>query len=162
MNWVNLHLMINHVPIILTGLGTISAIVALLTRKRIIWIYALTTLVLAGLSVYPVFFAGSRAEKVVEEHDRTARERIEEHEEAADTALWLILFTGAAATYGLYELRKNREQELRLWLKLVTVALTIGAFTVVMLTALRGGHIRHEPWELGLSRSSDRPAPTVP
>lgn len=147
MNWVNLHLMINHVPIILTGLGAIAAIVALFSRKRIVWIYALTTLTLAGISAYPVFFAGSRAEETVEDHDRTAKERIEEHEETADTALWVILITGAAAAYGLYQLRKNAGQDLRLWLRVVLVILSLAALGVVTLTAMRGGEIRHEPWE---------------
>lgn len=154
-----MHLTINHIPVILTGLGFLATLAALFSRKRIVWIYALATLTLSGLSVYPVFFAGSQAEDVVVDHDRNAREAVHDHEEAADWALWMILGAGAVSAYALYRMRKDTQSLPPVWLR--ALVLIVGAFAIssVLKTSLDGGKIRHADWE----RSLSAPAPdTVP
>ncbi|MEO7086358.1 MAG: hypothetical protein ABI442_14955, partial [Gemmatimonadaceae bacterium] len=61
MNWPYLHTIVNHFPIILSVVGTSVLILALITGRRGIWLYALATLTLAGLSVYPAFYTGNAA-----------------------------------------------------------------------------------------------------
>jgi hypothetical protein len=157
MNWVYLHLLTNHIPIVLTGLGVLALLVAFASRKRIVWIYALTTLTLAGLSVYPVFFAGTQAEDVVEDRERTARESIHEHEEAAEWALWMILATGAASAYGLYRLRKDPVGLPPVWLRALVLVAGLFAISSVTKTALEGGTIRHEEWERSMTPPPETP-----
>lgn len=162
MNWVYLHLITNHIPVVLAGLGVAAIIAALVTRKRVVWIYALATLTLSGLSVYPVFFAGSNAEDVVEDHDRNARRTIHDHEEAADWALWMILGTGAIAAYGLYRMRKERELLPPVWLRVLVTVGSLFAASSVAKTSLDGGKIRHAEWERGLTAAppaSEAPKP---
>ena len=52
MNWPYVHTLINHFPIILSVVGTGVVLLALIVRRRGLWLYALATLTLAGLSVY--------------------------------------------------------------------------------------------------------------
>ena len=160
MNWVYLHILANHTPIILSGLGVLAAIAALISRKRVVWLYALTTLTLAGLSVYPVFFSGSQAEDTVVDHDRNARRAIHAHEEAADWALWLVLATGAVSAYTLYRLRKQREGLPPGWLQALVLITALFASTSVAKAGFDGGKIRHEEWERSLSTPPPPPSDT--
>ncbi len=159
MNWVYLHILTNHIPIILAGLGFLSTLAALVSRKRVAWIYALTTFALAGLSVYPVFFAGSQAEDIVVDHDRNARKSIQEHEAAADWALWMVLATGAISAYGLYRLRKEAEALPPVWLRVLVLVAGGFAISTVAVTSLQGGKIRHAEWERTLTVSPPDSAP---
>jgi hypothetical protein len=154
-NWVYLHLTINHAPVILAGLGFLAALAALVSRKRIVWIYALTTLTLSGLSVYPVFLTGSQAEDIVVDHDRNARKAVHQHEEAADWALWTILATGALSAYALYGMRKDAQTLPPVWLRTLVFIAGIFAFSSVVKTSLDGGKIRHEEWERSLTAPPD-------
>lgn len=157
-NWVYLHITINHIPIILTGLGFLATLVAFGSRKRVVWIYALATLTLSGLSVYPVFFAGSQAEDIVMDHDRNARDAIDDHEEAADWALWTVLVTGALSAYGLYRMRKDVNGVPPVWFRAVILVAGLFAIATVVRTSIEGGAIRHADWERTLSAPPPSPA----
>jgi uncharacterized protein (DUF983 family) len=153
MNWVYLHLMTNHIPVILTGLGTLAVIVALVTKRRVVWLYALATLTLSGLSVYPVFLFGGQAGDIVEQHDKTLEKKVDEHDAAASFALASVLIAGAIAAYGWYRLTRPNALFLPVWYRVVVLLVALWAMSVVVRTALLGGEIRHLQWEISVTSS---------
>src|SRR5205823_4706578 len=80
MNWPYLHITINHFPIILTVVGSAVLVLALVVRRRGVWLYALATLTLAGASIYPAFFTGDRAAHAVRDTWYILRAAVEEHD----------------------------------------------------------------------------------
>lgn len=153
MNWVYLHLMTNHVPVILTGLGVLAVIAGFITKRRVVWLYALATLTLSGLSVYPVFFFGTQAGDIVEQHDKTLEKKVDAHEEASDWVLWAVLATGALAAYGWYRLTRPGVLVLPAWIRVAVLILALFAIGTVVRTALLGGEIRHLQWEISATSS---------
>ena len=149
MNWPLIHIGINHIPIILIMLGGGAAIVGLLLNRRAVWLYAVATLTLAGLSVYPAYIAGERAEEVDEEYPGVSHDLIEEHEEAAVLSLYVVLVVGVVSALAWWRLsRREASAEVSGWLRaIVTVAAVVGMASMGY-TAFRGGAIRH-PQEHG-------------
>jgi len=93
------HILINHVPIILAGLGAAAALASLVWRRRTVWLYAVATLTLAGLSVYPVLLTGKRAEESMEKMWYVTRDAIHTHEDAGEVATYVMLAVGALSAY---------------------------------------------------------------
>jgi uncharacterized membrane protein len=92
-----IHLMINHFPVILSLLGLAATIVAFITRRRSVLLYALATLTLSGASAYPAYLSGGEAEEVIEDRWYVDRQQLHEHEEASEFATVLLVVTGVAA-----------------------------------------------------------------
>src|SRR5919199_2396137 len=132
MNWPYLHLVTNHFPVILTIVGTAVALIAALLSRRGLWMYAVVTLTLAGLSVYPAFLIGKEAEKMVEHEPGIRRASVEEHEEASEVALFTLLAVGAVSAFAWRRAtRAEGRDELPAWLRvLVIVAALAGGGTV--------------------------------
>lgn len=157
MNWAYVHLLINHVPVILAPLGFAVAILALITRRRAVWLYALASLTLAGVSAYPVMATGDEASHIVRRAiPNVNRDAIEEHEEAGDTAMWILLAGGVVAAYAWWRMGRNGAERLPTWL--VGLVLLSGAASTVGVTiaSLKGGDIIHK--EAHVAPSSLPPA----
>lgn len=145
MNWAYLHLLINHVPVILAPLGFVVAIVALVTKRRSVWLYALATLTLSGLSAYPVMATGDEASHIVRRIPGVSRDAIEEHEESGDTAMWFLLAAGVVAAYAWWRMTKQRPHEtLPGWLVGLVLLTGAGAAGMVSYASLEGGYIMHK------------------
>ena len=99
MNRPYLHLLTNHFPVILTIVGSVVALLAALLHRRALRTYAVVTLTLAGLSVYPAFLIGKEAEEMVEHERGISRATVEEHEQASEVALFTILAVGATSAF---------------------------------------------------------------
>ena len=100
MNYPHLHLMINHIPVLGSILALLLLTWALVTRRRDFIRLSLFVTLLAGLSVYPAFFTGDEADEQLEDVQGFDHDIVEEHEESADWALWILLGTGAVAALG--------------------------------------------------------------
>lgn len=145
MNSAYLHLLINHIPVILAPLGAIVAIIALLTRRRAVWLYAVATLTLSGLSAYPVMATGDAAGDFVKDNvPGVSRAAIEAHGDAGDTTMWVLLAAGAVAAYAWWRLTRKELTPLPLWLGVLIVVLGIASAGMVSYTAVKGGYIIHK------------------
>jgi len=145
MNWPYIHIMINHFPIILTVVGSAVLLLALIVRQRGLWLYALATLTLAGLSVYPVFFAGDRAADAVQHTWYIVRSAVEEHDGAAGWALVSLLLMGAASAYAWWRMLRRELASLPpVWLRVMVTILAAWGLSVVIRTAYLGGEIVHD------------------
>ena len=174
----DLHLIINHFPVILTVVGTAIAVLALITRKRGVWLYATATLFLAGLAAVPTFFTGEPAADALEDSWYVTRQAIHAHEEAADFAVWGLVVMGLIAAYAWWrawrretvlvagavhtergdvpaEAMVRANAGLPGWLRALVVLSALVGCALVYRTASLGGDIVHHSTVL---QSTPRPA----
>jgi hypothetical protein len=137
-----LHLLVNHIPIILTLVGAGAAVLGLVLRRRGLWLYAVASLTISGATAYPVMLTGHAAEDVMKDKWYVTRESIDAHEEAGETAMWVLIAMGAVSAYAWWRLvRRDRSDLLPMWLgALVFVASLAGVWTTTI-AAYRGGNI---------------------
>jgi uncharacterized membrane protein len=109
MSWAYLHTLINHFPIVLTVIGALAVLLAATVERRAIWVYALSTLVLAGVTIYPAWLTGGRAAGMVRKAWYIAPGAIHAHSSAADITVWVVGVTGLIALIALITLVRVRE-----------------------------------------------------
>ena len=144
MNWAYLHLTTNHFPIMVTAFGILVLLCAFAMRRRAVWIYALATLALAGLSAGPVYLIGNEAEEAVEEMKAISPARVDAHEESAELTIWFMLGMGVISAYGLWRMRRAPGVEQPPpWLRGVVAATALAGMATIGLTAQSGGKITH-------------------
>jgi hypothetical protein len=157
-NWPYLHITINHFPIILSVVGTAVIVVALFVRQRGIWLYALATLTLAGLSIYPTFLTGDEAADALRHTWYVVQSSVRNHDDAAGFALWSMLIAGAVSTYTWWRMvRREREGLPPVWLRVIVAVVALWSCSVIVRTAYLGGLIVHES-----PRLANPPAGFVP
>lgn len=174
-NGAYIHLLINHVPVILAPIGTVAVLLAWLTGRRAIWLYALATLTFAGISAYPVMATGHSAEHTVRElvHD-ASRSALHNHEEAGESTMWALLAVGAVAAYawwrlatqpipsGITQSKSMMDAAIPLWLRLLVLVLAAFATAGVTYTSEQGGYIIHHEAHPGTPVDTLRPRPQGP
>jgi uncharacterized membrane protein len=144
LTWPYIHLLINHFPIVLVTMGLVAALGALLLRRRGLWLYAMGTLTVAGLSIYPVHFTGDQADHALHDPWYIARGAIDAHDNAAGTALIIILITGVVAAYGWWRALRRRDEAIPAWIRALVVAGALAGFASVAYTSYLGGKIIHD------------------
>lgn len=166
----DLHVMINHFPVILAVVGAFFAVVGLFVVRRGVWQYATATLALAGLAAIPTYFTGDPAEEGLRDAWWVSRRAIQTHEDAATYALWCLVITGVIAAYAWWRLRAPRalapatgepgtmwgaRQHLPVWLRALVVVASLFSTTVIFRAAQLGGDITHHSTIL---QTTPRPA----
>jgi hypothetical protein len=148
MNWVYIHILINHTPVILGGLAAFTAILALISGRRVLWLYTAITLTLTGLSAYPTSLSGERASRIYRQRVPSAREAIHAHKQAADITLWVLLGSGVLGLVGWYRIGSDDPKvPVPGWVKIVLTVPALASLGGVAVTAELGGKIAHQPWE---------------
>lgn len=145
MNWPYLHTLVNHFPIILSVVGSAALALALITKRRAVWLYALATLTLAGLSIYPAYYTGDAASHALRDTWYVVRSMVREHDQAAGFALFSVLLMGAVSAYAWWRmLRRDIGQLPPVWLRVLLALIAAWSLSVVVRTAYLGGLIIHE------------------
>lgn len=135
------HLLLNHFPIILSVVGTLFLVLSMTFKKSNLTAAALLLLILGAISAIAANYTGEGAEEVVEEIAGVSHQSIHTHEEAAETGLKIILFTGLIAAFtGIARLKFPKSVNFMLILTLVAGLASSGYMGYVGLT---GGEIRH-------------------
>jgi uncharacterized membrane protein len=138
----HIHLMVNHVPIILAIAGLVATIVALVTRQRSAWLYAVATLTVAGLSAYPVHFTGDLAADVMKHKWYVVKDSIEAHDNFSGITMWILMVTGAASAYAWWRLaRQGGEEPTPGWLRVFILVGALAGTGAGAYTAYLGGEI---------------------
>jgi hypothetical protein len=144
-NWPYIHTLVNHFPIVLSVVGTAVLVLALIVRRRGVWLYALATLTLAGVSVYPTFFTGDQAADAVHGTWYIVQSMVREHDDAAGFALWSMLIVGAVSAYTWWRMLRREPLGLPpVWLRTVVTVIAVWGLSVVVRTAYLGGQIVHD------------------
>jgi len=141
MDATHLHLLLNHFPIIGTLLGVGVMLYGFITSSEQTKKAALWTWVLMALIAIPVFLTGEPAEESVEGVAGVSEALIEEHEEAAELAIWLMEALGLLSLVTLVFAKTN--SSLSKSLILVSTVLGLVVFGAMARTGYLGGQIRH-------------------
>jgi len=141
MDWVHLHLALNHVPVLgslFVGLLLLCALV-----KRSDELQRLSLWWLVGLMIVsiPIKFTGDFADENKPEVITAETALIKAHEDAADQATTGIFLAGVVAAVGLFKARGGRS--VPQWGMIAAFVLSLVTFVLMARTANLGGEIRH-------------------
>lgn len=125
-------------------MGLAAALGALALGRRGLWLYAMGTLTVAGLAIYPVHFTGDEADHALHDPWYIARGTIDAHDNAAGIAMIIILLTGVIAAYGWWRALQRRDEMIPAWLRGLVLAGALASFGSVAYAAFLGGKIIHD------------------
>lgn len=138
---VHLHLLLNHLPIIVTALALLILVFAVWRHDDTLARTGLVFLAGAAVSALPTYLTGEGAEDAAERLPGVTEQLIERH---SDMALIAALFVGAlgvAALWAFWRYRKPVRIPRRFLLALLAGS-AIGS-GLMAYTGLLGGEIRH-------------------
>ena len=140
MNSVQVHLALTHVPVILSLIGLITLIVALVIKNSVLTKAAYIMIVVAGAVALPVFFSGEAAEEAIENVPGISEGIIGEHEDVAKLGMISIAAAGLLALIALFA---DRWVSIARVVRIVVLLLAIVSGGLMFQTARLGGQIRH-------------------
>lgn len=140
MDAAQLHLLLNHVPVVgaIFGLGLLAW--GMLRGRDAVVRAALGALVIAGVAGVATYLSGEPAEEVVEEVAGVSEALIERHEE---TAIWATGGAVLAGVVALAALAVHRGRSVSRGFATLVLALALGTSGLMGWTAHLGGQIRH-------------------
>ena len=147
MNAPQLHLMLNHLPVV--GALFVAAVLAvgLVTRSAAILRLGHAMLLAIAIAMVPVYLSGEPAEESIEHAAGVSERAIEAHESAARVSMIGLEALGLAALAGLVWSRRLAPS--RRFTALL-LACAIGLSGVLAWTAHLGGQIRHPEIRAGV------------
>jgi uncharacterized membrane protein len=152
MNAAQIHLALNHAPLLLSIIGGGILILGMINKNESFKNLSLYLLVAAAVLTAPVYLTGEGTEELVEHFPGVNESTIEKHEEMAKIALIIIIITGAIAFLGIM-IKKNTGLA-----KLVftgTLLLSLASFVAMAQTAHLGGLIRHSEIQNGTAANAE-------
>lgn len=136
----NIHLMLNHVPLMGILFGFLLMIYYTFSKKEDVKKIAYFSFVISALLMLPTFFSGTGSEEIVEHLPNVSESLIEKHEDLAKLASALTYILGIFSIIALFikssdKIKKNISVSIFL-LSILTTGL-------IFQTAHIGGQIRH-------------------
>lgn len=141
MNDAQLHMVVNHFPIIGTIFGLGILIAGLLLKNKAITNVAYSLFIVAAIFAFFSMSTGEGAEEMVEDMPSVGKKIIHLHEELAEKLALVLYLLGALSIVGMYLNIKNHSKA-----KLVCFLILIIAAVSVFLAqqvGTSGGEIRH-------------------
>ena len=152
MDATHIHLLLNHFPIVGTLIGSGVMIWGLLKNRNSIKAVAAVIIISMALLAVPVYLTGEPAEERVEHLPGVSEAMIEEHEEAAEVAIWVM---AAAGITSLLALLLQYRSTSRIPFAIATTV-TLLAFAAMVRVGYYGGQIRHSELSTGQVSSSQQ------
>jgi uncharacterized membrane protein len=144
MDWVQIHIIIDHFPAVLMVTGALAALLGVVRPRRGVWLYAAVSLTLGGMTAVPTYFTGGPAEKALHDPWYMAKEAIHVHEQAAKiSGLLAVLAALVAVVVWRRLVRYPREVRIPGWLRAGLVITALAAAAAIGYTSLLGGRIVH-------------------
>lgn len=141
MDATHLHLMLTHFPIVGTIVGVGILAYGHFSNNNSIKKVALVTFFLMSILTIPVFLTGEGAEEAVEHFAGVSEKIIEEHEELAEKAIWLMGLLGIISVLNIFLIiKKSSFAKSASLIALIISVATVGLFVQV---GNLGGQIRH-------------------
>lgn len=141
MNDAHLHLVLNHLPIILPLIGLLIMIGGLLFRSEIIKRTAYLIFILAAVVTIPTFAAGEGAEQVIEKLSGVDEYLIKTHKEIAETFAIVCYVLGGISLLGLWA--NFYKKSLSKIICFTVIGICVITLFFAIKTATSGGEIRH-------------------
>jgi uncharacterized membrane protein len=140
MNASQIHLALTHVPVILSVIGLVILIIALVRKNDTLTKTSFYIFLTAGIFALPVYFTGEGAEEVVEEFPGISESVIGRHEQFANISLTIILICGVISLAALFLYKHLRAAKI---IKYAVLIFAFGSALSMAQTAHLGGQIRH-------------------
>jgi uncharacterized membrane protein len=140
MSGAHLHLILNHVPVVLVPVAVVMLSYAIGVRSADLTRGALALLIVATLFGGGAFLTGEPAEEAVEQLSGVSAEAIEPHEEMAPFA---TAATSLAGVFALVVLLRWQSGSVTSWATIATLVLAMVAAVLLAWTAYLGGQINH-------------------
>ncbi len=139
--FAHLHLLLNHVPIIVTALGLCLLAAALLRRGDDLARLALVFFVGGALATIPTYFTGEPAADAIDGLPGVTKAIIDRHEDAAGIAAIAVGALGVFALFALWRYRTT--PHLPRAVTRVTMAGALAGSGLIAWTGFLGGQVRH-------------------
>jgi len=141
MNFVHIHLLLNHFPVIGSIIGFGLFLISLFRKNDDLRRGSLIIFAAMALIAIPAFASGKGAQLMLHGKPGISDDFMQRHEGAAMLALWFLEATGAFAVAGLWQLhRRARMGRWNLTAVLIFSLLTVG---FMVRTGNTGGEISH-------------------
>jgi uncharacterized membrane protein len=140
MNGVQLHLVLNHLPVFGILFGFVVLALGVWRRNDSWTRLALGVLVVVGITAALAMMTGEGAEEAVEHLPGVSEAIIHEHEEAAELTALITYALGAGALVSLWVFRRRTIPRA---LSVTALAFAMATSGFVAYTAHLGGQIRH-------------------
>lgn len=141
MNPIEVHLRLNHFPIIgLIVLFLLFAYAYFFKKKEII-VACKVGFVLLSLISIPVYLSGQDSEELLEHKSGYNSEEMEEHEEHAEQAYIAILILGGVSLLSFF-FKKNEKISSRFNAFIVPIGFVV--ILLMVITGIHGGKIKHD------------------
>ena len=142
MNWVHLHLALNHIPVLGTLFAGIMFATALIKRSEELKRMSFAWFVVLTIVSIPIKFTGDFAHEAVAESDRLPGPEVAAHEQSAVQATTGMFLLGLVTAFGLY--RGRGQRTIPGWVVGATMLLALVTFALMARTANLGGQLRHD------------------
>jgi hypothetical protein len=150
-NFVHIHLAINHSPLYATLFAFFFLLIGMIIRNRSIATAGLLIAIVAALCGIAADLSGDRAADIVKNGPPIAgmdTTLIKEHDQAAG---WVVISSCVAAGLAIVTLFVGRKRGQRpRWMEVVMLVVLLWSFSVVARTALLGGRIHHPEVRAGV------------
>ena len=141
MDATHLHLVLSHFPIIGTIIGIGILAYGQFFKNIEIQKVALAIFILMAILTIPVFLTGEEAEETVEHIAGVSEQLIENHEELAEKAIWLMGLLGILSLINFFAIIKKLS--FAKTISLITLIVSLGTFGLFAKVGSTGGEIRH-------------------
>ncbi len=141
MDQTQFHLALTHLPIFGLLIGICIYAYGLFRKNTTAVNISLILFTLLALITLPVFLSGEAAEESVEHLVPNADKYIHDHEELAETAVWLMYLLGLMSIFSLIISRRKKQINYPMnWINFAVALVTTVLFFMV---GNKGGKIRH-------------------
>lgn len=140
MDPLQLHLLVNHVPIVGAFTALLVVVIGLVRKNHTVQTVGLAVYTVMALAVLPTYFSGEGAEERIENIAGISHDVIHEHEESAELSLTVMLIAAAVALGALVTQWKGLA--FAPTLTTIFVALAVLAMIQIARTGHEGGKIR--------------------
>src|SRR2546427_1510668 len=141
MNFVHLHLLLNHVPTVGTIIALGLLLLAFAKKSEELTRASLAVFFAIALVSLPTYMTGYSAQKAIKDRPGVSASLIEQHQSAALLALIFMEATGVVAWFGLWQARKPSAAAG--WNAPVLLLPSVGTLGLMASAANLGGEISH-------------------
>ena len=141
MNEAHLHLVVNHLPIVIPIAAVVVLAVGIIIKSEVVKRVSYLLFIIASVSTMAAFSTGEGAEEIAEGLPGVTERLIHEHEEKAESFALLNYILGCISLISIWASWKQKQ-----FAKWLSVAILLFAFIVIFKgreVGTSGGEIRH-------------------
>ncbi len=141
MNPTHIHLLITHLPIVGSLLGSLVLVHGIWTKSNTTIMAAYNLLIISSIGAVIAYLTGEGAEDTVEKFQGVSKGMIEQHSDFAVYALISLSVLGVASLFGI--LVAFIKSPFSRTIATITLIISLISFGLIARTGYLGGQIRH-------------------